>query len=299
VASNPSPAKQAAAPKDPSRALETVLIEGDLSVLSPYERIRYYHAVCDSLGLNPLTKPFEYIRLNNRLVLYAKRDCTDQLRKLNRISIRLGETRTIQDVYVVMATATEATGREDWSTGAVNIKGLAGEDLANAMMKAETKAKRRVTLSIVGLGMLDESEIPIEASTRAATRPAVSRKPADDLAEFAGENPPKQIAEDASHDPETGEVIAGDERPHAIKLGVGEDGISGKEEWGAFCSDYKDALMQAEDEDTLLAIVEENKDTMMTLASTKSGAAAADRLRGVFTSCQIELRRRAAVTAND
>lgn len=285
--------------KDPSRALETVLIEGDLAVLSPDERVHYYRKVCESLGLNPLTKPFEYIKLSGRLVLYCRRDGADQLRKINRISIRLGDARTIEGVYVVTAHATDATGREDASTGAVSIKGLAGENLANAMMKGETKAKRRATLSICGLGLLDETEIPLEAATRAATRPAPSRKPADDLAEFAGENPPKQIAEDASHDPETGEVIAGDERPHAIKLGVGEDGVSGKEEWGNWCSDYKDALMQAEDEDTLLAIVEENKDTMMTLASTKSGAAAADRLRGVFTSCQIELRRRAAVTAND
>ena len=31
--------------------------------------------------------------------------------------------------------------------------------LANAIMKAETKAKRRVTLSICGLGMLDETEL--------------------------------------------------------------------------------------------------------------------------------------------
>ena len=33
------------------------------------------------------------------------------------------------------------------------------DDLANAFMKAETKAKRRVTLSICGLGILDETEI--------------------------------------------------------------------------------------------------------------------------------------------
>jgi hypothetical protein len=42
--------------------------------------------------------------------------------------------------------------------GAVAIAGLKGEALANALMKAETKAKRRVTLSISGLGMLDETE---------------------------------------------------------------------------------------------------------------------------------------------
>ena len=43
--------------------------------------------------------------------------------------------------------------------GAVNINGLKGEALANAMMKAETKAKRRATLSLCGLGLMDELEV--------------------------------------------------------------------------------------------------------------------------------------------
>jgi hypothetical protein len=52
-----------------------------------------------------------------------------------------------------------ANGRTDESTGAVPIKGVHGEALANAFLKAETKAKRRVTLSICGLGLLDETEL--------------------------------------------------------------------------------------------------------------------------------------------
>jgi hypothetical protein len=36
---------------------------------------------------------------------------------------------------------------------------LKGDALANALMKSETKAKRRVTLSIAGLGWLDETEL--------------------------------------------------------------------------------------------------------------------------------------------
>jgi hypothetical protein len=43
--------------------------------------------------------------------------------------------------------------------GAVSIAGLKGDALVNATLKAITKAKRRVTLSICGLGMLDETEI--------------------------------------------------------------------------------------------------------------------------------------------
>jgi hypothetical protein len=62
-------------------------------------------------------------------------------------------------VLVVTARATMPDGRVDESIGALPIDKLQGEARANALMKCETKAKRRVTLSICGLGMLDESEI--------------------------------------------------------------------------------------------------------------------------------------------
>ena len=138
---------------------ETVLIKNDLSGLSPDQRMNYYGAVCKSLGLNPLTQPFSYLTLNGKLVLYAKRDATDQLRKINGISIVKLEREHVGDVYSVTAYARTASGREDSSIGAVFVGAKKGEDYANAMMKAETKAKRRVTLSISGLGMLDETEV--------------------------------------------------------------------------------------------------------------------------------------------
>ena len=139
--------------------LEQVLIKGDLSVLNEGQRLHYYKAVCDSVGLNYLTKPFDYITLNQKLVLYAKRDATDQLRKIHSVSIKISSRETIDGVYVVTAQAKMPSGREDESTGAVHTTGLKGDVLANAYMKAETKAKRRVTLSICGLGMLDETEV--------------------------------------------------------------------------------------------------------------------------------------------
>jgi hypothetical protein len=62
-------------------------------------------------------------------------------------------------------------GRTDAAKGAVNISGLKGEALANALMKAETKAKRRATLSICGLGFLDETEVEdIPASAKDSPR---------------------------------------------------------------------------------------------------------------------------------
>lgn len=147
------------APRDMSSIIEQVLIKGDLGKLTPEERVIYYREVCRSLGLNELTKPFEYITLNGKLTLYARKDCTDQLRDKHRVSVRKIEREQIGDLYVVTVYATDNTGRTDSDMGAVNIKGLTGENLANAMLKAMTKAKRRVTLSICGLGWTDESEV--------------------------------------------------------------------------------------------------------------------------------------------
>src|SRR5690606_39558393 len=63
------------------------------------------------------------------------------------------------DLHGVRVYGRDKTGREDVATGAVSIAGLKGDALANSVMKAETKAKRRLTLSLAGLGWLDESEV--------------------------------------------------------------------------------------------------------------------------------------------
>lgn len=138
--------------------LEKLVIYGDLSTLSPDQKVMYYIQRCKEHGLNPASKPFEYIRLNGKEVLYATKGCAEQLRAVHKISIKITKADKQDDLFVVIAEAKDGTGREDSATGAVSISGLKGEALANAVMKAETKAKRRVTLSLCGLNMLDETE---------------------------------------------------------------------------------------------------------------------------------------------
>ncbi|EPB2706411.1 hypothetical protein ACRDP0_001380 [Campylobacter coli] len=138
---------------------ELALVKGDLSKLSDVERASYVKNLCESLGLNMLTKPFEYIVLNGKLTLYANKSATDQLRQIRKVSITKTEVAQVGDIYMVTAYAATPDGRTDCDTGALNIKNLGGDNLANAIMKTITKAKRRVTLSICGLGMLDESEL--------------------------------------------------------------------------------------------------------------------------------------------
>lgn len=171
--------------------IERVIAGGDISRLTSEERVQYYSKLCAMMGLNPLTKPFEYMTLQGKLVLYATKGCAEQLRKVHKISVRITGREKIDDVYVVTVEASGPDGRVDGATGAVPIKGLQGVDLANAFLKCETKAKRRVTLSICGLNMLDESEvIDIPAKDKGdANVPGVSLSQANqDAEEMAREN---------------------------------------------------------------------------------------------------------------
>ncbi len=177
--------------------LAAVLMQGDLAKLTPQQRVEYMIGVCQTLGLNPTTKPFEFIVLNGKLVMYAKRDCTEQLRKIHKVSVEIRSREVVEGVYVVTALARSGDGRCDESIGAVPIEGLKGENRANAMMKAETKAKRRVTLSICGLGLLDENEvesIPGVQPLRDATPDPEDARPAQrpKIASVTGEVKTKQ-----------------------------------------------------------------------------------------------------------
>jgi len=141
-------------------AIEKCLLDGDLSGLSDDQRASYYNQVCETVGLNPLTQPFQYIILNGKLKMYALKGATDQLRRIYNISCEVKNTEKIEDLLVITVKATNnSNGRVDEDMGFAKISGLKGDMLGNAMLKATTKAKRRVTLSMCGLGMLDEEEI--------------------------------------------------------------------------------------------------------------------------------------------
>ena len=139
--------------------LQTALA-GDLSKLPAESRLKFYGALCQSTGLNPLTKPFDWLTFQGKLVLYANKGCAEQLRKIHGVTVEIIERKVEFGCLIVRVKATDKSGRVDESIGALPFNEKAGgEASAIAMMKCETKAKRRVTLSICGLGLLDESEI--------------------------------------------------------------------------------------------------------------------------------------------
>jgi hypothetical protein len=138
-------------------AVELAMVNNDLQKLDPNARLAFLKKLCETMGLNPMTQPFQYIRLNGRLTLYATKGCADQLRSIKGISIEILQNELVDGAIMVHVRGTTPDGRTDEDIAVVHKrKGVEG---ANDYMKAITKAKRRLTLSICGLGMLDESEL--------------------------------------------------------------------------------------------------------------------------------------------
>ena len=173
-------------------AEETALLAGDISKLNEAQRADLVASICRSLGLNPLTNPFRYIPLGGKLTLYATKDCTDQLRRIYRVSTRIvGREMLPGEIYCVTAQALLPDGRSEERIGAVSIAGLKGENMANALMKCETKAVRRVTLGACGLGFLDETEVE---TIPGAAQWLASPAPVPQLAQTNGEAPERVLS---------------------------------------------------------------------------------------------------------
>jgi hypothetical protein len=237
---------------NPHEIMESVLINGDLSKLTAEERNSYYRAVCTSVGLNPLTKPLEYITLNGKLRLYALKDCTDQLRSIHKVSVTEMTEAEREGVYIVKSKVQNAEGRTDMAIGAVNIAGLKGEALANAMMKCETKSKRRATLSICGLGMLDETEVDdIPAARKAPVERSRVPSPSDAQRQIEAPRTVSGVVPEAIV-----QLSKPEEGPHKIVGGT----------YATWTSSYIEAVQSAGDAATVYKWVDANAPQLEKLA---------------------------------
>lgn len=142
---------------------EKLLFTGDISKLSQEQKMQYYLAMCSRLDLDPATLPFQVIRFpsQNKEVLYCTKAGAEQLNKKHKISHEIIEKKLEGDLYIVSVRAqmdSENDTRFTDEVGIVDVTGKKGNELGNLMLKSVTKAKRRATLSLLGLGMLDETE---------------------------------------------------------------------------------------------------------------------------------------------
>ncbi|WP_179863672.1 hypothetical protein [Bacillus toyonensis] len=146
--------------------LGRLAFNSDLSQLTEEEKRQYYYFVCRKYGLDPFTNPFAFIRFrdSNKLQLYARKNCSDQLRKIHCIDAEIVHRGQIETAVYVEVKVTDKSGRKETAMAAVPIstedgRKLSPVQLAHALMTCETKAKRRATLSLCGLAMMDETEV--------------------------------------------------------------------------------------------------------------------------------------------
>lgn len=149
-------------PETTAGALTHYLGTGDLSKLSDEQRAALYLDMCASLGLNPRTRPFDWIEFwdpetkSKKLTLYPNRSCAEQLRRQHQISVRIVTEEIVGKLFKVVAEGRRANGVTDTATAYVPLtdkdgNALVGTRLANAFMKGQTVAKRRLTFSMVGM----------------------------------------------------------------------------------------------------------------------------------------------------
>ena len=139
--------------------INSLILTGDMSQLKPAQQTQYYNAICQLIGISPLTQPFAIIVYQGKKTLYARKDCAQQLCNTRKISTEITKTEKDELVYTTHVRASMPDGRKTDDIGSVGISGVKGQDLANLYMKSATKAKRRAVLALCGLGMPDESEV--------------------------------------------------------------------------------------------------------------------------------------------
>jgi len=151
-------APQAGAVLDPN-IQDSIVLRGDLSGLNEGQKRDYYLFRCRQVGLDPAAKPFDLLTLNGKQILYANAGATQQLCSIHKLSTQITHRERVDGIYVVSVRCTGADGRVSENQGAVDVSSLSGERLANAILKATTKAIRRAVLAHCGLGMMDETEV--------------------------------------------------------------------------------------------------------------------------------------------
>jgi hypothetical protein len=139
----------------------------DLERLDADQKSQYYRDACSFLGIPANLNLLAFINANvgdtgRHEVLYAKKGATDFIRESRGIT-----TLSLQAIpnfvpgqVCFVASGRDKNGRDEYAVGAASIDGLTGKALSDAIMTAQTRATRRMTLQFVGGGILDESELP-------------------------------------------------------------------------------------------------------------------------------------------
>lgn len=168
---------------DASVGVKEYFRSGNVAQLTESERDIVLAKLCERYDLDPLLRPFDLISFQGKAKFYLTASATNQLaakKNLTRTvsNIELDEQRFIAKCAVSVSSP---EGRSETSICYIGIGKfvpgtkedpkpkkvlLDGDELANALLKLDTKAKRRATLSFFGLqdSGADYEDRPIETT---------------------------------------------------------------------------------------------------------------------------------------
>lgn len=157
--------------------VSSIILKNDLSVLTPAQRVEYVAYRSRAVGLDPAAQPFILMESKDgKISLYATKEAAAQLNQLRSLSPTVLKEEFLLDNTVYKVTyRVKENGRETDDCGAVGLvkikKGINGQpdeqiklspfEVADAMMKAHTKGKRRAILTHCGIGTNDMEDVPL------------------------------------------------------------------------------------------------------------------------------------------
>ncbi len=265
-----------------------LMARGNLNGLTNEQILQVYIARCDAMQVDARTQPFDILTLKGTKVLYPNARLADQLIGQRGLSVDiLSEETTPDGIYRVRVTVSDGV-RSVNASAALLVLGLAGEPLANAWMKCETKAVRRGVLRFCGLGALpgvdeerrklglrrihaaghdrglDHDDIRAFAQQEYPALLSLTELDADDLAELS-DALEAQLAESEDQpidaDPETGEILDAEGTPVGLAnpdvLAAWQpviESASSLDELDAVQQEIKDAGIKSEEHPELLRV---------------------------------------------
>ena len=138
------------------------LITGNLASFSKEKQIELMVNICKEVGVSPVLRPLQLINFQGKSIWYLSASGAEAIASKLGIVIETIEEKELLDkgVAMIKVKGTLPSGRTDTATaylsiGSTNLKGetttLKGEAYANAMMKLESKARRRLIVRLAGL----------------------------------------------------------------------------------------------------------------------------------------------------
>jgi len=171
----------------------------DLDRLSSDELRQYYLDACAFHGVPPELNVLAFTYMDSgdgarRRVLYAKKGATDIIRERLGISVADLRKEIFNGTLTYTCFGKNKDGRFEIAVGASYIDGLIGRALEVAIMVAQTRAIRRMTLQFAGAGLIDETELQADSKTtdvkEALTAPQPTVRPNTEPGKDITQNPP-------------------------------------------------------------------------------------------------------------